>query len=133
MPTTGWSSTPPGADSIVTVIGPLSRELAGIELFMRTVLAARSPGSSSPRSSCRCRGPLVAIAPAGERPLRIGVMYDDGVVLPHPPVARALRELVRAIAARTADVVVAEFPAYKHDEGLGHHLVAVLHGRWRGG
>jgi Asp-tRNA(Asn)/Glu-tRNA(Gln) amidotransferase A subunit family amidase len=115
VPTTGWSSTPPGADSIVTVIGPLSRELAGIELFMRTVLAAK-PWLVEPALVPMPWTP-VAIAPARERPLRIGVMYDDGVVLPHPPVVRALRELVRAIAARTADVVVAEFPAYKHDEG----------------
>ena len=29
------------------------------------------------------------------RSLRVGVMYTDGLVTPHPPVQRALRELVR--------------------------------------
>jgi amidase len=115
VPTTGWSSTPPGADPITTVIGPLSRELGGIELFMRTVLAAQ-PWLVEPALVPLPWTP-VEIAPTKERPLRIGVMHDDGVVLPHPPIARALRELVHAIEERVPHVVVTEFPAYKHDEG----------------
>ena len=102
VPTTGWSSTPPGADSIVTVIGPMSRELAGVELFMRTVLAAK-PWLVEPALVPMPWTP-VEVAPTRERPLRIGILYDDGVVLPHPPVTRSLRELVRAIgrARRTS-------------------------------
>jgi amidase len=115
VPTTGWSSTPPGADSIVTVIGPMSRDLAGIELFMETVLAAK-PWLVEPALMPMLWTPA-EIAPTKERPLRIGFMYDDGVVLPHPPIARALRELAHAIEARIPNVIVSGFPAYKHDEG----------------
>ena len=33
VPTTGWSSTPPGADPIPTVLGPMSCNLEGVDMF----------------------------------------------------------------------------------------------------
>ncbi|RFU78890.1 amidase [Trichoderma arundinaceum] len=40
VPTTGWSSTLPGADPVVTVLGPMSVNLEGIEMLMKVVAAA---------------------------------------------------------------------------------------------
>jgi amidase len=38
-------------------------------------------------------------APPVGRKLRLGVVFDDGVVKPQPPVARAMRETVAALRA----------------------------------
>lgn len=38
-------------------------------------------------------------APPANRKLRLGVVFDDGVVKPQPPVARAMRETVDALRA----------------------------------
>ncbi|PGH20749.1 hypothetical protein AJ80_03509 [Polytolypa hystricis UAMH7299] len=41
IPTDGWSSTMPGANPIVTAIGPLSTSLEGIKLSMKTAIDAK--------------------------------------------------------------------------------------------
>jgi len=113
VPTTGWSSTPPGADPIPTVIGPMSLCLDGIENFMRTVLAAE-PWKVEPALV-----PLpwtdVEIHPSPDRPLRIGVVCDDGVVVPHPPILREMAEFLVKIT-RLPHVEIVEFPLYKFNE-----------------
>lgn len=113
VPTRGWSSTPPGADPIPTVIGPMSNSLANIDLFMRVVLAAE-PWKQEPA--------LVAlpwrenhIQPTESRPLRIGIMWHDGVVMPHPPITRALKEFSHKVKS-IPNVCVSDFSPYKHDE-----------------
>jgi amidase len=114
VPTTGWSSTPPGADPITTVLGPMSKSLAGIEMFMKAVLAAE-PWIEEPALI-----PLpwrsVDIHPIEDHPLRIGIMWHDTVVLPHPPITRALQELADKLK-RVPHVEVTDFAPYKHDEG----------------
>lgn len=37
------------------------------------------------------------LAAPSEKKLRLAVIYDDGVVMPQPPVARAMRETVEAL------------------------------------
>ncbi|KAK0641477.1 amidase signature domain-containing protein [Cercophora newfieldiana] len=114
VPTTGWSSTPPGADPIPTVIGPMSISIFGIEDFMRVVLAAES-WKVEPALL-----PLpwtdVKIEPTPERPLRIGVCpHDGGLILPHPPILRALEELDEKMGALPG-VEIVPFHPYKFDE-----------------
>ncbi|KAH8899771.1 amidase [Thozetella sp. PMI_491] len=113
VPTTGWSSTPPGADPIQTVLGPMSNSLTGIDMFMRAVLAAE-PWIEEP-----VLVPLpwrdVELVPSSNRPLRIGIMWHDAVVLPHPPITRAMEELARKLKL-VPNLQVVDFPAYKHDE-----------------
>jgi len=113
IPSSGNGSIPAGADTIPTVLGPMSPTLEGIEMFMSAVLSAE-PWKEEPALI-----PLpwrnVQLQPCAERPLRIGIMWDDGVVLPHPPVARALREFVQR-ARQAPHVQIVDFSAYKHDE-----------------
>ncbi|KAK0627317.1 amidase signature domain-containing protein [Immersiella caudata] len=113
VPTTGWSSTPPGADPIPTVIGPMSICLDKIEDFMKTVLAAE-PWKVEPALI-----PLpwrdVEINPTPEQPLRIGVALHDNVVLPHPPILEAMQKFIDKIGA-LPNVEVVKFPLYKFDE-----------------
>ncbi|KAM7186612.1 acetamidase [Naviculisporaceae sp. PSN 640] len=109
VPTTGWSSTPPGADPIPTVLGPISRDLEGIELFMETVLAAES-WKVEPALV-----PLPWRQVTLDRPIKIGIALHDGTVLPHPPITRTLQELADKIRAIPGFDVV-DFPLYKVDE-----------------
>jgi Asp-tRNA(Asn)/Glu-tRNA(Gln) amidotransferase A subunit family amidase len=46
--------------------------------------------------------------------LKVGVIWDDGVVKPHPPVMRALKEVVEKLRA-TPGVEVVDWKPYKHD------------------
>jgi amidase len=112
VPTDGWSSTMPGADPVVTVVGPLSTSLAGITLFMKT-LADAKPWLSEPvliplpwNSSFKI---------SLHQPLKIGVLWHDGVVKPHPPITRALRSVVSRLKA-TPNVSVVDWKPYLHDE-----------------
>ncbi|KAM0263954.1 hypothetical protein ACHAQJ_000989 [Trichoderma viride] len=113
VPTTGWSSTPPGADPVVTVLGPMSVNLEGLEMFMRTVAAAESWRIEPSVIPLPWR--TVNVNPSREKPLRLGIIWHDEVVKPHPPVARALRELVDKVS-NVPHVEVVNFPPYKHDE-----------------
>jgi amidase len=113
VPTTGWSSTPPGADPIVTVLGPMSVSLEGLEIFMK-VVAAAEPWHIEP-AIIPLPWRAVDIVSSREKPLRLGILWHDEVVKPHPPITRALREFVDKVS-NVPHVEVVDFPPYKHDE-----------------
>ncbi|KAL6872186.1 amidase signature domain-containing protein [Trichoderma novae-zelandiae] len=113
VPTTGWSSTPPGADPIVTVLGPMSVSLEGLEMFMPVVAATESWHVEPAIIPLPWR--TMQITPSRERPLRLGVLWHDEVVQLHPPIMRELREFTYKIKS-LPHVEVQSFPAYKHDE-----------------
>ncbi|EHK17388.1 uncharacterized protein TRIVIDRAFT_41634 [Trichoderma virens Gv29-8] len=113
VPTTGWSSTPPGADPIVTVLGPMGVNLEVLEIFMRVVVAAESWNIEPAIIPLPWK--TVHIDPTREKPLRLGIIWHDGIVQPHPPVQRVLREFAEKVSG-LPQVEVVNFPAYKHDE-----------------
>lgn len=51
-----------------------------------------------------------------QKKLRVGIMTHDGVVLPHPPVLRALK-LAKEKLGASEEVEVVEYAPYKHKEG----------------
>jgi amidase len=55
------------------------------------------------------------ISPTPSKPLKIGILWHDDVVHPHPPVTRALKSFASKIAA-LPNVQILDFPSYKHDE-----------------
>jgi amidase len=100
-----------GADPIPGVIGPLSTSLEGIKLFMKTIISSK-PWLSEP-----------ALIPipwnyhpiSSNQPLKIGVMYHDGVVKPHPPITRALHSFVSKLKT-ISNISVVEWKPHLHDE-----------------
>lgn len=110
LPTDGWGYMMAGADSVETVLGPLSTTLEGLRIFMKTIIDAE-PWLTEP-----------ALIPMTwrtyqipqERPLRIGVLWHDGIVRPHPPITRAMRLLTEQLKEAGLDVV--NFSPYLHDE-----------------
>jgi amidase len=73
----------------------MSTSLATTEYFMESLLKS-DPWNVDPGAvPIPWRKELAA--PPANRKLRLGVVFDDGVVKPQPPVARAMRETVEAL------------------------------------
>ncbi|KAF2639078.1 amidase [Massarina eburnea CBS 473.64] len=110
IPTDGWGYAMAGADAIDSVLGPLSTSLSGLKLFMKTIIDAQ-PWLTEP-----------AVIPMPwrdyqlpqDRPLRIGVLWHDGVVRPHPPITRALNMVTEELQRNGIEVV--DFKPHLHDE-----------------
>ncbi|KAI0482954.1 amidase [Xylariaceae sp. FL0804] len=130
LPLGGLSAAMAGSEAIVPTAGPLSTSVQGLRLFVASVLARRpwlrEPGLV-PMEWGQRRQPDAAAAGEKEekkKKLRVGVLRDDGVVRPHPPVARALAELVDKLQASDA-VEVVEWKPYRHE--LAWEIIAKLY------
>lgn len=105
-----------GQEQVVAVLGPLSTSLDGVKMFMKTVIGAK-PWLKEPS--------LIPIpwrdqeswlgASSGGKKIKIAVMWDDRVVRPHPPITRALLEVVEKLREIEA-VELVEWEPYAHDE-----------------
>ncbi|GAC76455.1 amidases [Moesziomyces antarcticus T-34] len=116
-----------GQESVSSVIGPLTHSLEGVVTFMRAVLAERpweldpilvsmpfnedayalkdlqlKKGSSEPAESYA----------AGKTQLCFAIEWDDGIVHPHPPITRALRETKAKLEAAGHKVI--DWVPYDH-------------------
>lgn len=116
LPVNGWAATMFGEEQIVPVIGPLSTSFGGVEVFMKALLDQR-PWLLEPslvnlpwKTSSQLRQDS-----AEKRKLRVGVLADDGVVKPHPPILRGINTVSAALKA-SPDIEVVDFPPYKHDQ-----------------
>jgi Asp-tRNA(Asn)/Glu-tRNA(Gln) amidotransferase A subunit family amidase len=100
-----------GADPITGVIGPLSTSLEGIKLFMKTVIDTQ-PWLSEPALIPLPWSPFQI---SEDRPLKIAIMWNDGVVTPHPPITRAMQEVASRLKT-VPNVEVVDWTPYLHDE-----------------
>ena len=104
-----------GMEYVSASPGPMSTSLGGLELFMKTLLAAKpwltDPSLVAIPWNADVRHPREA---EGRINLRIGVMWNDQVVRVHPPVTRALREVVEKLD-KVEGVEIVEFKPHKHD------------------
>jgi len=112
LPVSGWSATMAGQEQIVPCIGPLSTSLDGIELFMKTVIAAK-PWLKEPSLLPFEWKDTRQLWEGGKR-LKIAILWEDGVVRPHPPVIRALREVIEKLR-KSAKIELVDWKPYKHD------------------
>lgn len=65
-------------------------------------------------------------APLAGKKLKIAVLWDDGVVKPHPPVTRALEQVVEKLKAG-GNVEIVDWNPYKHDEAWAIIVYHLLH------
>ena len=115
IPFGGVAATMGGQEQIVAVLGPLSTSLEGVKLFMKTVINGK-PWLNEPSLvpfPWRDQESYLT-KPSGKR-VKVGVMWHDGVVKPHPPVMRALQEVVDKLK-NMRSVEIVEWKPYKHDE-----------------
>jgi amidase len=110
LPTDGWGYMMAGADTVETVLGPLSTSLGGLGIFMKTIIDAE-PWLTEP---ALVPMPWRKYSTPQDRPLKIGVLWHDGIVRPHPPVTRALTQLTERMLEVGFEVI--DFAPYLHDE-----------------
>ncbi|RSL95102.1 hypothetical protein CDV31_014052 [Fusarium ambrosium] len=97
-----------GQEGIIGCIGPLSPTLSGIELFMKAYL------DTMPWVKENYLVPIPWRDIQLPKRLKIGIMWSDGIVKPHPPIVRALSEVANAL--KSADFEVVDWQPKEHDE-----------------
>lgn len=105
----------PLKEQILGTIGPMSTSLEGLNLFMKTVIDADPWFYEPGLSRCPWHIDEEQVTFSAARKLKIAVMWHDGVVRPHPPVTRALREVVAKLEGLDWAEIV-DWKPYKHDE-----------------
>lgn len=94
-----------GKETMGASPGPLAADRDALDLFMRVALAAK-PWRIDPSVVEMPWRPYDEFA-KGRRRLKVAVQWWDGVVQPHPPMTRALREV--AGACRRAGIKVVDW------------------------
>lgn len=84
------------------VAGPIASALSSVELFMESHLSS-NPWESDPKLLPIPWRKELAVPP--NRPLKIAFIADDGIILPQPPVQRAVKEMVARLRTGGHDVV----------------------------
>nr|GAT57171.1 predicted protein [Mycena chlorophos] len=115
-----------GADSILSTYGPLCRSLRDIELFFSTILATKPWLKSPDLVPIPWHIPTAPSFSGTNGRLRVGVMWHDGVVLPQPPIRRALKEFAEKLR-KDQSIEVVDYTPFKHKEAgdLAHALYFV--------
>lgn len=108
-PTAGRVPAEWAEEGLGGVAGPLARRVDGLQAWMKAVLNQKA----SDANASLVTSPWRSDVSMGE--FTVGVMWDDGIVRPHPPVLRALRSAVDKL--RAAGVKVVEWEPYDHQRG----------------
>jgi Asp-tRNA(Asn)/Glu-tRNA(Gln) amidotransferase A subunit family amidase len=107
----GLSATMSGQEQIVATIGPLSTSLEGCKIFLKTLIDAKPWQKEAHLLPLPWKEEKVFKS----KKLRVAVLWDDGVVKPHPPVTRAIKQIVEKLKQK-GNVEVVDWKPYKHDE-----------------
>ncbi|KAL2818241.1 amidase signature domain-containing protein [Aspergillus cavernicola] len=108
LPLAGLQAAGPGQESIHPVVGPLARSVEDLELFMKSILDQQPWQKDSSLTPVPWRS---VDAPVN---LTIGILKDDGVVRPHPPITRAIKIAEEKLLA--AGVNVVQWEPFEHKE-----------------
>ncbi|KAI5299383.1 hypothetical protein KEM56_003289 [Ascosphaera pollenicola] len=111
-PTTGrWplngGRVPPECYDIEGTYGPMTTSREALSLLMK-VLADSEPWKVTPSLIPKLWTPYHF-----DKPLKVAVLWDDGVVKPHPPITRALKEV--AESCKNAGMEVVDWTPIEHD------------------
>ncbi|KAL5640175.1 hypothetical protein ACGC1H_007446 [Rhizoctonia solani] len=106
MPHTGLFGSHDGMDNIVGVVGPMAHSARDLELFCRVMSQYESWALEHQvlnipwnQSVAQSRGEGLP------KRLVIGILRDDGVVAPHPPIAAQLQKTRAALLAAGHEVI----------------------------
>lgn len=112
MPHAGLLGSHDGMDNIVGVVGPLATSARDLELFCRTML----------ESDAWLQEHAVLEIPWRERSqlrlperLSFAILWDDGVVKPHPPLTREMQKAKEALLAAGHEVI--DWEPLEHQAG----------------
>ena len=104
IPYEGSVNSGEGQDSLPSVLGPLSTDLGGIRLFMQAVINQK-PWLKDPLSLRKHwdEDEYRLVEHGGGKKLTFGILWNDGVIVPHPPIIRALEMTKNALIAAGHD------------------------------
>ena len=100
-----------GKETILSTLGPMAQDRDTLELFMKVVLEAE-PWRLDPSLTVKPWTPYHST-----KPLKVAVQWWDGVVMPHPPMIRALKEVSEACKAAGMKVVEWDSEMLNHRKG----------------
>lgn len=98
VPTAGWECTMTGSESIIAVAGPLGHCVEDLELFFQVVSNAK-PWLKEPLLGF----PWLSQPEPEPSKLTVGMMLWDEVVMPHPYITRAIREVAEKLEKAGCD------------------------------
>lgn len=110
LPVGGWSAAMAGQEQIVPTVGPLSTSLEGCKIFIKAIIDAK-PWYKEPTL---LPFPWKEVDAFKGKKMKVAVLWDDGVVKPHPPVTRAMKQVVDKLKVK-GNVEIVEWKPYKHD------------------
>jgi amidase len=115
IPYEGSANSLEGQDSLPSVLGPLSTDIGGIKLFMQAVIGQK-PWLKDPHSPRKHwdKDEYQLVEHGGGQRLTFGILWNDGLVVPHPPIIRALEMTRDALIAAGHEVV--DWKPHKHAE-----------------
>jgi amidase len=88
-----------GQEAVMSVNGPMAKTLDDISLFAKTVVDSE-PWHVDPKVL-----PIPWRSVEQKKKLKIAVLWNDGMVVPTPPVTRALRETVEKLKKAGHEIV----------------------------
>ncbi|KIK70773.1 hypothetical protein GYMLUDRAFT_32823 [Collybiopsis luxurians FD-317 M1] len=115
VPYAGCVNSMEGQDSVPSVLGPLSNSLSGIKTFMKAVIDAR-PWLKDPLAvRKRWSDDEYNLADhGGGKQMCFAILWEDGIVRPHPPIIRGLEMVKKALLDAGHHVV--DWKAQRHGE-----------------
>ena len=112
------ANTNPGQNTYRSTVGFLSTSLEGLELIFTSIISAK-PWLSDPAvvpipfrqeiaDAFASRADSNGVAKPSGPPLKLGILWTDDIVQPHPPVTRSLHMVVDAVkkAGHTVRVLI---------------------------
>ncbi|KAG1720691.1 general amidase [Suillus paluster] len=114
VPYCGALNSLEGQDSVLSVFGPMANSIGGVKAFMKAVVNAK-PWLKDPLAvRKKWDEDEYNLADHGSgKDLCFAIMWDDGVVVPHPPIRRSL-EVTKA-ALEKAGYKVVDWKPIKHN------------------
>ncbi|KAJ8595435.1 general amidase [Rhizopogon salebrosus TDB-379] len=102
-----------GQDSLPSVFGPMTNSIAGVKIFMKAVIDAK-PWLNDPLAVRKKwdEDEYNLVDHGSGKDLCFGIMWDDDIVVPHPPIRRAM-EMTKAALEKAGHKVV-DWKPLKH-------------------
>lgn len=107
LPHSGLLGSHDGMDAIVGCVGPLARSARDLELFCKVMLNAEPWLSEPPLLEMPWKADVARGQGLPEK-LTIAILYDDGVVAPHPPITQEIKKYEAELRKAGHDVVLWE-------------------------
>ncbi|KAI0482029.1 amidase [Xylariaceae sp. FL0804] len=103
LPYYGAPVSTEGQEHVPSSVGPLARSLSTLDFIMRELIHSE-PWEHDARCAPKAWDQETLDA-FKTKPLTIGILVDDGVVRPHPPVTRVLLDLVQKLKGAGHEVI----------------------------